>query len=370
MTSGQTRVLQIVADGSPGGGTTFVLGLSADLQNSGKWRPSLVTQAGSYAATTAGQMGMQVYGLDFFRSRFDLTLPDKLAEVIAQARPDIIHIHGGRGANPFSFGRLRQLDIPLVYTVHGYHFLNKPAILRQIFAWRETQIAGRVQHVVFVSEHDQQIARRWNLLPAAKCSVIYNGIDPAELDAVAPDQVPRDVLFAARISPQKNPFFLIDIARHLSANVRITVQGGGKDLAKLQEEASKAGVSDRMEFAGEVTRTAVISAMKAARLYILPSLWEGLPIAPIEAGYCGIPVLASDIPGTREVVENGVTGVLVKDFSAPAYAAEIERLLADPDRAVELGANGRQRVLDRFVRSRSSEQYTNLYDTVTNRKGS
>src|SRR5215204_665001 len=88
------RILQIVADGSPGGGASHVLDILGGLSN--VYSLGLVTQANSYLLTKASSLGVECFGIDFFRSRLDARVPVNLREVVRKFRPQLLHIHGGR----------------------------------------------------------------------------------------------------------------------------------------------------------------------------------------------------------------------------------------------------------------------------------
>lgn len=360
------KVLHVVADGAPGGGTTAVLGLCKDLMGGG-WSPALVTQQASYGDRAGRSLGIETHGLDFFRSRFDPSVPHKLAEVIDAVAPDLIHVHGGRSANPFCSRRLRGLAIPVVYTVHGYHFPNKPWPLRMVFWAAERRISKRVDHTVFVSKNDQAIARRWRLAGtgAGASSVIYNGIDPVELDTIPQKPVEYDLAFVARMHLQKNPRFAVDVAAELAGDgVRMIMVGGGELETDVRAYAALRGVADRIAFAGALSRPEALAALTSARIYLLPSLWEGLPIGPIEAMYYRRPIVASRVSGTDEVVEDGVTGFLIDEFNPRLYAQAVRRLLRDHALQREMGDAGRRRVQSLFLRSASTATYQTVYQRL------
>jgi glycosyltransferase involved in cell wall biosynthesis len=364
------HVLHIVADGAPGGGTTAVLGLCSDLVERG-WRASLVSQVESYAVRQAGAAGIDAHALDFFVTRFDRKLPRRLSELVTRLRPDLIHVHGGRAGHAFCHSALRRIAPALVYTVHGYHFLKKPVHWRVLGCIAEHRIARRADRVVFVSDNDRSIAERFKILGGSKKSAtIYNGIDASELDAIAPSEPTYDLVFVGRMHVQKNPLFVVEVMAELaSENVRLLMVGGGELEAKVRAYAAERGVADRITFTGSVPRGEALKALRQAKLYLFPSLWEGLPIGPIEAMYYGLPIVASAIGGTDEVVSDGVTGVLLKQFDAAGYASAIRSLLTDPARYAAYASAARQRVEQLFLRRSCTAGYVSVYDHLLARRG-
>ncbi len=172
------RILQIVADGNPGGGTTCVLQLVEDLINAGH-EVHFVCQTNSYAEQQGKRLGAIVHrGIDFFRSRMDATVAYALKDTIHEVFPQVVHLHGGRAAFFAARGGLSTASIKSVYTVHGYHFLRKRQPLRWLAQMAERKIAKHVCHTVFVSEYDRRVAERLKLLPARHPHrVIYNGVE-------------------------------------------------------------------------------------------------------------------------------------------------------------------------------------------------
>lgn len=363
------HVLHVVADGAPGGGTTAVLGLCSDLQDQG-FRTSLITQRDSYGFSTGQAMKLETRGLDFFRSRFDPDVAKHLRTSISELSPDLVHVHGARAGHAFCSRALRDLSSALVYTVHGYHFLKRPLAWRALGWAAERRIAKRADHVVFVSKNDRSIANRLRILGAdaqslGKCSTIYNGIDPHDLDATPAAQPKYDLVFAGRMHVQKNPSFLIDVMAELSADhVTLLMIGGGELEAEVRAYAERRGVASRVTFKGALTRAEALAGLASGKIYVFPSLWEGLPLGPIEAMYYGLPVVASAIGGTDEVVEHHVNGFLLSTFDARSYAAAIRRLLNEPELYAKYSAAGRQRVERLFLRKSCTANYRAVYDRL------
>ena len=119
------RVLVIVADGRPGGGTTHVLQILKGLPDCTSFE--LVTQSGSYLLQEAQKLGIPCHGLDFFFSRLNPAIPITLRRICSSAQPHVAHVHGGRAGLFFSLARI---DVPTLYTVHGFHLLQKSLVLR------------------------------------------------------------------------------------------------------------------------------------------------------------------------------------------------------------------------------------------------
>ncbi len=365
-------LLQLVADGTPGGGTTVVLGLCEDVLRDGRWRLAFVSQRDSYALRTAQALGVDTFGLDFDGPRFSTTRLLALWRLIRQLRPTLIHVHGARAGLPVALVHLlRREGIALVYTVHGLHFTMKPMLPRVLGALAEGLIAGRADATVYVSNGDLTKAKAWRIAPGAAriTRTIFNGIAPADLDRTQARSAALDLVFVGRLVRQKNPLFLVELMEALRGTaVTLGVVGGGELEADLKRGLHERGLADRVTLFGKLDRTATIDVMRSARLCVFPSLWEGLPVTPIEASYLGIPVIASDIPGTDEVVIDGHNGVLIAGFDAEVYADHVKRLLNNAAELEQLGRRGRELVASRFLRDRCSANYLGLYTELAGRE--
>ena len=124
-----------------------------------------------------------------------------------------------------------------------------------------------------------------------------------------------------------------------------------------------AGLADRFQLLG--LRPDVPDLLAAADLFVLPSLWEGLPMALVEAMAAGLPVVATEVSGTRAVMVDGETGLLVPPGDVPALARAITALLCDPARAAAMGAAGRRRVETYFSARKQAADHLTLF-TSTN----
>jgi glycosyltransferase involved in cell wall biosynthesis len=355
------HVLQVVADGAPGGGTTAVLSLSRGLLEAG-WDVSLATQPDSYAYHEAAKTGLRAHGVTFFGAASPLAVARQLAGVVQAAKPDLIHAHGGRGMSAFCLPPLRRLAPSLVYTVHGYHFAHKQGVRRWAGWGAECMMARRAARMIFVGNSDRQIAEASRILPASTCaSLIRNGVNPADFSpgAAAPT---HDLIFAARMHRQKNPAFVIEIMKALhGTGVTLLMVGGGELEAEVRTLAQRHGVQDAITFTGALPRGETISALRRARLYLFPSLWEGLPIGPIEAMMLGLPVIGSQIPGTDEVVAHERTGILISGFNPCDYAAAILRLLRDAALFKQMSDAARDHATQHFDQRKNIGDHLTLY---------
>jgi glycosyltransferase involved in cell wall biosynthesis len=366
-----TRVLHIVADGAPGGGTTNVLALLGDLAAHGGFELALAVQSDSYALAQAKALGVPGLGVDFARSRVPFVPARALGEIVREREPDLVHVHGARAGFFLAWVRRGPRFPPVAYTVRGCHVLEKPPGLRELAALAERFAHARADASVHVCRYDEALAERWRLLrKGQRRVVIYNGIDPRELPAArAPE--PRLVAFLGRLTYQKDPLLLAEIAAGLArAGYRLRVIGGGDMEAEFRARVEALGATGSVELLGALPRRDALVALASAAALVLPSRWEGLPIAPIEAMALGIPVVAANVSGLPEIVETGVSGELIAERDAAAYVAAVRRLCEDaPLRARTIEA-GRRAVEAKFLRARNLEAHVALYESLLAARGS
>jgi glycosyltransferase involved in cell wall biosynthesis len=169
---------------------------------------------------------------------------------------------------------------------------------------------------------------------------------------------------AARLSPQKGLNYLIDALPAILArvaNLHVLLVGDGPLQASLQEQVDQLQLTDRVHFAGY--RRDVPRYLSALDVFVLPSLFEGLPLSILEAMAAGLPVVATNVDGTPEAVEHDVTGKLVPPADPPALADAVLEILGEPGLAAQMGGAGRERARD-FSESVLLDRITGLYEQV------
>jgi glycosyltransferase involved in cell wall biosynthesis len=356
------RVLQIVADGKAGGGTTFVLGLSEHLRDCG-YQVTLITEPDSYAAQQARQLGLDLCLFDFFKWPRGSASHGQCRRAMANTVSDLVHFHGPRAALPGTWGMgLRQpAGASVVYTVHGYHFRNKPVLPRMAGQLAEHLIQHRADVVVHVSAADAAFAQRSRFAAVGKSQVILNGV--AAPTRPPPELAARDydVVFAARLVRQKNPVFAAQVLRRLAeAGLKVGLVGDGE----LRADVHAVLAGSPVPLLGALSHQAATAVLANSRILLFPSLWEGLPLTPMEAMISGGVVVASNIEGNNEVVQHDRTGLLIDPFDVDAYAAQIQALLRNPVRMQAMATRARQVAHQRFAKRRCFDEYTALYQRL------
>jgi len=205
---------------------------------------------------------------------------------------------------------------------------------------------------------------------------IYPGRDMSRFTATAAEaeQVRREydiapsdflVVHLGRLAAQKGHQYLFDalprVQQHIS-KVKVLLVGDGELRASLEADVKRRGLDSVVIFAG--FQSAVPRFLEAADLVVLPSLFEGLPHAPMEAGAMGKVIIASAVDGVPEVVKDGETGVLVPPRDSARLADEIVRLLGDEGRRARMGAAARRYIRETFSVDRQVDAHAALYGAL------
>jgi glycosyltransferase involved in cell wall biosynthesis len=172
----------------------------------------------------------------------------------------------------------------------------------------------------------------------------------------------------ARLEEQKGHRFLLQALALLNDdpeftyNFKAILVGDGRLRKSLEEDAAALGVAACTVFLG--TRQNIAEILRALDIYVMPSLWEGLSIAMLEAMSASLPVVISNVGGVSQVIGNNEYGVHVPPGDAAELAKAIRSLIEEPQRRAVLGARARQRVLDKFSMTAMLRALTQIYEEM------
>lgn len=282
--------------------------------------------------------------------------------------------------------RLAQhLDADRIDVVHSWLYLaNAVAGLAHlarpsrplITAARNCKVQGRVSQVanmlafrmsraIVVNSRDvaTYITRHY-AAPRARVRVIYNGIDVERFHpGVGGDEV-GPIVTIGRLVEQKNHQLFLHAAAALSTEfprARFVIIGDGPRRAALEQQARQLGIAERVRFVGE--RGDIDAVLRAASLFWLTSRWEGMPNVVLEAMASGVPVIATDVGGTRELIDSGSDGFVVPANDAGAFVRHSHELLRDAGAWRRCATAARARA-ETFSTAYMIDAMTQLYDEV------
>lgn len=288
------------------------------------------------------------------------------AEAILLARhlagDGISHLHNHFANSGATVGMLTAnfLGIPWSLSLHGISEFDYPAgnLLPEKLA--------RAQFAACVSRFGMAQAMRvtgpdlWPKLTIVRCA-IDPSILPTGVERRADGQF--RLIAVGRLSPEKGQSGLLDAVASMiqgGSNVRLTMVGDGPEEQRLKAKAVALGIADRVHFTGRLDEAGALAAIAAADALVLTSFMEGLPVVLMEALALNVPVVASRVAGVPELVEDGVTGLLITPADWPGFAAALSRLEAEPGLRAKLAREGQQRVGEEFSYPAAAEPMAGL----------
>jgi len=280
--------------------------------------------------------------------RFDLAAAWRLRRWVTEQGFTLLHAHG-KGASLYARFATAGTSVPVVYTPHGIHTGQYGSITKRAYLGFERTTRRLLSGIIFVSQGERLEAERLNLWPDLPRWVVPNGVAVPHLDNVQAsraeirgrlrlDDAQPFVLTATRFDYQKNMEAALAIAR-ACPEITFGWLGEGPDREDLSCIAARQGVSN-VCFLGAVDDPEPYFA--AADIYLSSSRWEGMPLAVIEAMAHGVPVVASDVVGNRDLVEHEKSGLLYHCGEVSAAAAALQRLAGDAALRRALGSYARR----------------------------
>ncbi len=170
-----------------------------------------------------------------------------------------------------------------------------------------------------------------------------------------------------RLSPEKGLKYLLQamaVVVREEPQARLLLAGDGPERRALQRLASELGLADRIEFAGEVAHEQVPAILARMDVFAMPSTWEGFGVAALEAEAMELPVVASNVHGIPDVVEDGVSGTLVPPKDVGALSGALLRLLRDGEERRRMGLAARELVASRYSWTDCTRRMEALYDEL------
>ena len=250
--------------------------------------------------------------------------------------------------------------------MHGYHFLRRPGVMRWLGVTADRMISSRVQAVVFVSEHDQGLARRYRLVPGSVATtVVHNGVHVAE-ELPEHEFGGKHVGFVGRMVFQKDPFLFLDTISLLDDH-RAVMIGDGPLGGEVKSEIARRGLV-RVSYLGSLPHEELLRRLPTLDVLLMTSRWEGLPYILLEALCAGVPVVAAAVGGIPEVIRDGLGGVLVPTRDPRDFADSVRKMTSDAETWRTAVRNGRERLRESFSEERMFEQVRDLYLRVASKR--
>jgi glycosyltransferase involved in cell wall biosynthesis len=260
----------------------------------------------------------------------------ELVRLCRRLRPDIVHANSSKAG---ILGRLAAAiaRVPSrIFTAHGWAFAAYSGATSKAYLWADRALRPLTTATICVAENERRIGIAARTCTPARTFVIHNAVDVQGARRATPGEGAPVVISVGRLKYPKDTRTLLAAAARVPGDWRLQVVGDGPERLDLQPL-----VTGPVSLLGE--RDDVGGLLAAASVFVLSSRSEGLPISVLEAMAAGLPVIASDVGGLREQVEDGVTGLLVPAGDVAALASALERLVEDAELRTSMGDAGRAR---------------------------
>jgi glycosyltransferase involved in cell wall biosynthesis len=360
-------VLQVLSQDLVGGAEAIVTLTARRLAETGvDSRVATYDAPGPVARELTGR-GVPVYALG--RSR--LLAGPRLARLVRREDFDVVEVYGFKASVIARLSWPRRAQARLVHCVTGAHItevLDFSQPKGRFALLVERTLSSRVDAYDVISRDAIELLARHGI-ERERMHYIPNGIDLSgwPFRPAPPDGGPPTILCSARFVDRKRQEDLIRavaILAERSVDCRLELLGEGPKEGEVRRLAADLGVGDRTDFPGALAPDQVRRRLERASVFCLPSLWEGQPAAAIEAMAVGVPVVITDTPGTRELIDDGRNGLLIPARDPLAVADAVERLLADPGAAASMAAAARRRVEERHSLEAMVEGKRELFERL------
>lgn len=363
------NVLHVITTLNPAGAETLLLNFVTKF-NDANYQNFISYIYGKGKLLKENKWRNQVEVFDLTRNgKFDYFSLYHLIKIIKAKKIDIVHTHLVHAG---ILGKLaaRFVGVKHIVTTRHYGYERK----ENTFLYRlEERLTGSASVVIAVSNAVKRYLIDRNVIPEEKITVIYNAID---LEMFNPDQVTQtfqkdssDLIIGSvgRLHPQKGFTVLLESFRLVHEqlpNVILEIVGDGVLRENLQDQAKKLNIADKIRFMGRIPHQEIVQKLSQWDLFVISSMWEGFGIAIIEAMAMEKAVVATNVGGIIEVIDNGINGYLVPPESPTALAQRIIELLSNETKRVEMAKAAREKALKHFSIEQCVEKTKNVYDSL------
>lgn len=359
------RILQVIQSLDFGGLERVVINLVRNLDLSHfKCDVLCLRQFGRFADELRSE-GFTVTTFDMGRGK-SLAVPSRLATFIREGLYDIVQTHDTTPLLYVAFAKMFYQRFRHIYTEHSgiYSCLPRHRTMTALALLS-------VDHAVMVSQNLFAYYNGHFPMYKPPMSIIYNGLDFPASPYDARESVCHEfsippaaniVGTAVRFYPQKGLRFLVEaipLVLRAFPETRFLLIGDGVERSMLEQKVNELGISERVVFTG--FRPDISRLIGAMDIYVLPSLWEGLPLALIEALMVEKAVIATSVGGNPELIENDVSGFLVPPGESEPLAAKLNQLLGSDDLRQSTARRGAEFVHEYFSLQRMVDSYQSLY---------
>ncbi|MGD0487408.1 MAG: glycosyltransferase [Syntrophorhabdales bacterium] len=370
----RVRVVHVIWDlASTGGAEKLFLHFARNL-DSRRFDTSFISLMGKgEIGNTLEALGFPVYALEvILKKAWNPWITLKLYQLFRKLNPDIVHVH--LNYSGILAARMAKTSV-LVNHIHNiYPGKSKVKIAMENILFRLPDVS------IAVSSNAREFTWKQLRAPKLPIEVVRNGIDVVSLEVtktkaevrkeLSIDDDEQIILTVGSLTDQKGQWHLISAYARLNLllpRTRLVIVGKGPLEGSLRNQVLSLGLEDRILFTG--LRNDVPNLLNSASMFVLPSLWEGIPLALLEAMYFRLPCIVSEVGGIGEIIENGMDGILVEPADETALCVSMESLVKNKLLRESLGEEANKKVRRCFTIDRTMKEIEHLYmKLLDNRK--
>lgn len=349
-----------------GGSHIHVRDLAVALQNDGHDVRVFIGGDGTVIDHFKG-FGLSVISIPSMRREIsplkDIKAYRELKEEIVTFSPDIITAHSSKAGY---LGRIIawNLGIPVMFTAHGWSFTDgKNKLEQSVYRWLEKLVVPITDKIIAVSDYDRKLGIEQLSLSDDKITTIHNGMTDIDESLIAnpEEDSPVNIIMVARFDHQKDQLELLKATYNIE-NIHIHFVGDGHLRKDAEALAEKLEMKEKTTFWGELN--SVDDVLAKSQIFALISNWEGFPCSTLEAMRAKLPTVVSDVGGSAEAIEQGVTGYAVKKGDIQTLHNVIKELTVDTEKRKEMGEAARNRFENLYTFETMYEKTFQLYSEI------
>jgi len=314
--------------------------------------------------------GFSVISLKYLKQKinpfYDLLALIEIIKYVKAINPEILSTHSSKAG---VLGRLASyiLGIPSLFTAHGWAFTEGVSRFNQyLYSKIETAMAPLSKKIITVSNYDFNLAIERKIVPQDKLIAIHNGMPEISMDLYA-NVVGKKVkiIMVARFDHQKDHLTLLTSLseiKHLDWDLDLI--GDGPLFDEIKNSASFLGINERINFVGQVED--VVPYLKDSQIFTLISNWEGLPRSIIEAMRSGLPIIATDVAGVKEMVGDEINGYLIPRKDVKTLAKRLESMINNQQVRLEMSKQSLKIFKEEFTLEKTFNKTFDVYMEITN----
>lgn len=288
---------------------------------------------------------------------------------LKRIRPDIIHSHSVDMGFVISLPA-RFYRIPVIHTCHYFSFPSEEISSIKKFLEKFCLKYGKFKNIITVDKKGVDFLKEFRIK-----NVIYipNGVDIKRFNKITVEKDEKKIkfLYTGRLEKQKGIEHLFEacvILRKINKNFKVLLVGDGSRKKHLEGLNKKLNLNNHVFFLGKLYGDDLVRIYHESHVFILPSLWEGLPLTLLEAWASGLPVIVTDVGGIPDVCMNEENGLIVPPKNPQAISSTMLALIKNGKLRKKLGKNGRETVEKHYSWVKISRKIEGVYESITEEK--